>query len=107
LGNLFGHQSIRQPLLFNVLFGRYPEDTVKIDYRNAMHIALEMKDKNIESDRKLSPEFLKLITPILLTSFDLSYRRDRFGRLGPGIILGNSTDFDDLGARLLYAGDAS
>jgi hypothetical protein len=84
--------------LFVVLLGQYPEaEEITINYVRGMRTSLELPDKVIDKDEGLSPDFLKSVTPPLaLTGFDLSQRIDRSGWLGPGIILGSATDFDDL-----------
>jgi hypothetical protein len=86
--------------LFDVLLGRYPEPTENIiDYPRGICSALKMPDRTIETiieDKGLSPEFLRLVSPLGLTGFNLSHKRDRFGWLSPGVILGSASDFDDL-----------
>jgi hypothetical protein len=83
--------------LFDVLLGRYPEATeITINYPRGIRSALEMPDKAIAEDEALSSDFLRSVTPLAFTGFDLSYKRDRSSWLSPGIILGSSTDFDDL-----------
>jgi hypothetical protein len=83
--------------LFAVLLGQYPEaGEITINYARGMRSALELPDKAITKDDGLSPDFLKSVTPLALTGFDLSQRRDRSGWLSPGIIFGSATDFEDL-----------
>jgi hypothetical protein len=83
--------------LFDVLLGHYPEvGEITINYPNGIRAFLEMPDKRIVDGEALSPDFLRSVTPLAFTGFDLSQRRDRSGWLSPGIILGSATDFDDL-----------
>jgi hypothetical protein len=83
--------------LFGCLLGRYPDPTaITIDYVRGIRSVLDMPDKAIADGEQLSPEFLTSITPLGITGFDLSLRRERSGWSSPGIILGIATDFDDL-----------
>jgi hypothetical protein len=100
--------SVLQPLwsqddplavLLSVLFGRYPElNVVGINYLRGIRTFLEMEDKPIVRDGELPAAVATSITPINLTSFSLSWRRDFDSDfwLSPGIIFGEATDFDDL-----------
>ncbi len=86
-------------MLLSVLFGRYPErNDVGINYLKGIRTFLEMEDKPIVRDGELPAMIATSITPINLTSFNLSWRRDFRDDfwLSPGIIFGKATDFDDL-----------
>lgn len=81
--------------LFSLLFGRYPAPNDQIaDYKGGIHKACDATESSISG--VVPPELLSGIPPLALTGYDMSRRRDFAGRLGPGIVLGSATDFDDL-----------
>jgi hypothetical protein len=83
--------------LFSLTLGSYPDPTaITIDYVRGIRSVLEMPDRPIDAAQPLAPELLELATPLLFTGFDLSIHRGRSGWLEPGIVLGDTTSFDDL-----------
>jgi hypothetical protein len=83
--------------MFSVAFGRYPEPDDQIaDYKSGILKAFNVPEKLIPADGELPKEILDGISPLALTGYDMTRRRDPSGWLNPAIVLGCATDFDDL-----------
>jgi hypothetical protein len=83
--------------LFSVLLGRYPEvGEITINYPRGIRAAFEMPDRAIAANEGLPQDLVRSVTPLALTGFDLSRKRDRSGWLSPGVFFGSANDFDDL-----------
>jgi hypothetical protein len=83
--------------LFSVLFGLYPQPNEQIsDYKGGLRKALNVPEKPIPVEGEVPKDLIEGISPIALTAYDMTRRRDPTGWLNPGIVLGSSTDFDDL-----------
>lgn len=83
--------------LFSVLFGSYPQPNDQIsDYKGGLRKALNLPERPIPVAGEVPKEVIEGIPPIALTGYDMTRRRDPSGWLNPAIVLGSSTDFDDL-----------
>jgi hypothetical protein len=83
--------------LFSVLFGRHPDvGEITINYPKGIRAVLEMPDRAIAENEGLQQDLSRSVTPLTLTGFGLSQKRDRSGWLRAGVLLGSANDFDDL-----------
>lgn len=83
--------------LFSVLFGSYPQPNDQIsDYKGGLRKALNVPEKPIPVAEEIPREMIEGIPPIALTAYDMTRQRDPSGWLNPAIVLGSSTNFDDL-----------
>jgi hypothetical protein len=99
-------------ILLTLLAGRYPAPSADIaDYKGGVQNAFSTTEIAIAPTGEIPVSLLENITPLGLTAYDLSRKRDRSGWLGPGLVLGSITDFDALvmfwnlraaGAYLIY-----
>jgi hypothetical protein len=55
-----------------------------------------MRERAIAENEELPQDLARSVTPLTLTSFGLSHKRDRSGWIDPGILFGSSIDFNDL-----------
>jgi hypothetical protein len=80
--------------LFDVLLGRYPDvGEISIDYPVGIRAVLDMPDRAIPESEGLSQDLARSVTPLTLTGFGLSQKRDRSGWLRPGVVLGERKRF--------------
>lgn len=83
--------------LFATQFGTYPAtDSNVADYKGAVQGTFGTRDTQILVDSQLSTALLERVSPLALTSYDVTRSRDRRGWLGHGIVLGSVADFDAL-----------
>jgi hypothetical protein len=83
--------------VFSVLFGCYPAvDKDVADYKHLIRDAVQMPDKPILADGDIPTEILQGITPLGLSGYHITRRRNRGDWLNPAIVLGSASDFDDL-----------
>jgi hypothetical protein len=83
--------------LLTLLTGRYPAPDAEIaDYGGGVRSAFNVKEITVAPSDEIPASSLENITPLGLTSYDLSRQRNRRGWLSPGIVLGSVTDFDAL-----------
>ena len=83
--------------LLTLMIGRYPAPDAEIaDYKGGVQNAFDTKEIAITPTGEIPASMLESITPLGLTAYDLSRRRDRRGWLGPGVVLGSAGDFDTL-----------
>jgi hypothetical protein len=86
---------IRQ--LLTVLLGRYPTPSDQIaDYGAGMRRAFGVPEKAILNGGEVPKEMIEGITPLWLTGYEMTRSGRRSGWLGPAIVLGSTTSFDDL-----------
>lgn len=84
-------------VLLTTQFGCYPTPSASIaDYRGGIENALKSSGTAIPLDGPIPVELLEKVTPLRLTTYDLSHARPYRGRPGPGVVLGSVTDFDML-----------
>jgi hypothetical protein len=75
--------------------GHYPAPGADIaDYKGGVQNAFTTSEITITPSGEIPVSLLEKITPLALTGYDLSRKRDRSGWLGPGVVLGSLTDFD-------------
>ena len=85
--------------LLHVLFGKYPEpnEVGGVNYIKGINTSLKTEQLQVEREAELNPDLLSSVSPLDLTRSRIVLNRESFlGRLNPGIVLGNATDFDDL-----------
>ena len=83
--------------LLTLMLGDYPPSSeTTINYAAGLASEIGLTDKPIDATEALPAEWLQPITPLGLTGFDLSYRRERSTWTNPGVVLGDAGDFDDL-----------
>jgi hypothetical protein len=84
--------------LLHVLFGKYPEPTeVGIKYAAGSAASLKTEELRIEPNAELDTVLLNSLSPLDLTRFEINLDRGAWsGWLGPGFVLGNAEDLDDL-----------
>jgi hypothetical protein len=95
-----------------LLLGRYPTPNADIaDYKDGIRDALGPLVMQIAPTADIPFSLLECITPLGLTGYGLTRKRDHRGWLRPGIVLGSVSDFDALamfwnlraaGAQLIY-----
>jgi hypothetical protein len=98
--------------LLTLLFGRYPApDAHIIDYKGGIQNEFGPGVIPIAPTDDLPFSLLEIASPLGLTSYDLTRKRDHRRWLGPGVIVGSVSDFDALamfwnlraaGAQLIY-----
>jgi hypothetical protein len=77
--------------------GRYPAPDGDIaDYKGGIRGAFNTSEITITPTGEIPVSLLQKITPLGLTAYDLSRKRDWTGWLGPGVMLGSVSDFDAL-----------
>jgi hypothetical protein len=80
---------------FALTFGTYPTpDNSIADYKSGV-ISFGTTETSFQPEGSLAA-FLNRISPLSLTGYALSHRRDRSGWLSPGVVLGSVTSFDAL-----------
>jgi hypothetical protein len=80
-----------------LMIGRYPAPDADIaDYKAGVLNAFDAKEIAVTPTGEIPVSMLESVTPLGLTAYDLSRRRDRRGWLGPGVVLGSAGDFDTL-----------
>lgn len=83
--------------VLSTLFGTYPASTADIaNYGAAIFNAFDTPLLEIRVGEKIPDDWLEKISPLALTSFELTRSRSRRGWLEPGIVLGSASDFDAL-----------
>jgi hypothetical protein len=77
--------------------GRYPApDSDIADYKGGIQNAFNTPEITITPAGEIPVWLLQKITPLDVTSYDLTRKRDRRGWLEPGVVLGSVDDFDAL-----------
>jgi hypothetical protein len=77
--------------------GRHPAPDADIaDYKGGIQNAFITSEITITSTGEIPVSLLEKITPLGLTGYDLSRKRDRSSWLDPGVVLGSLADFDAL-----------
>lgn len=85
-------------VVFGIYFGHFPSpEQIGIKYVAGINQKTEMQDIAIMKDVEIHPQFLKKITPIDLTSYDLSFQSHGWnGWIDPALVIGNPQNFDDM-----------
>jgi hypothetical protein len=83
--------------LLSIVFGRYPApDEHVADYKAGIRKAFDVPENVISADGAVPKELLDRISPLPLTGYDMTRRRDATGWISPGVVLGSASEFDDL-----------
>jgi hypothetical protein len=83
--------------LFSVTFGLYPTPNEQIaDYGAAICKAFRLSEETIPDGGEAPKNAASRIPPLLLTAYDMVRSRGSSDALNPAVIVGDSTDFDDL-----------
>jgi hypothetical protein len=83
--------------LLTLLVGRYPAPNTDIpNYKGGVQNAFGTAEVAIGPSDEIPTSLLETASPLDLTTYDLTLKRNRRGWLGPGVVLGSVTDFDAL-----------